>query len=124
MKLNPQQLKSRVADGLAPVYLISGDEPLLVDEALAVLRAAAAEQGYTERKHHIVERSFDWVELESSMHSMSLFAERRLIELRLPTGKPGIEGGRFFVEAAANPVPDTVIVVITPRLDGNAQKLK
>jgi len=124
VKLNPQQLKSHVSGGLKPVYLLSGDEPLLVDEALAILRVAAVDQGYTERERHIAERSFDWDGLSAGLQSMSLFAERRIVEVRLPTGKPGVEGSRFLVEVAGNPPPDTVIVVITPKLDGKAQKLK
>jgi len=124
VKLNPQRLKAHVSGGLKPVYLLSGDEPLLVDEALAILRVAAVDQGYTERERHIAERSFDWDGLAAGLQTMSLFAERRIVEVRLPTGKPGVEGSRFLVEAAGNPPPDTVIVVITPKLDGKAQKLK
>jgi DNA polymerase-3 subunit delta len=88
------------------------------------VRAAAVDQGYTERERHIAERSFDWDDLAAGLQTMSLFAERRIIELRLPTGKPGVDGGRFLVEAVANPVPDTVIVVMTPKLDKSAQKTK
>jgi DNA polymerase-3 subunit delta len=124
VKLNPQQLESHVSGGLAPVYLISGDEPLLVDEVLARLRSAAVEQGYTERERHVAERSFDWSELAAGLQNLSLFAERRIIELRLPTGKPGDKGSRFLVEVATNPTPDTVIVVITPSLDKRTQKSK
>ena len=123
MKLNPRQLETHVSRGLAPVYLVSSDEPLLIDEALAKLRAAAVEQGYTERETHIAERSFDWDEFASGLQNMSLFAERRMIELRLPTGKPGDKGSRFFVAATVDPSPDTVLVVIAPTLDNRAQKL-
>lgn len=124
MKLNPQQLETHVGNGLAPVYLVSGDEPLLVDEVLATLRAAAVEQGYTERERHIAERLFDWSELAAGLQNMSLFAERRLVELRLPTGKPGDKGSRFLVAAAGDPTPDTVIIVITPALDSRTAKSK
>jgi len=124
VRLNPQQLETHVRGKLAPLYLVSSDEPLLVDEVLARLRPAAVEQGYTEREIHIAERSFDWSEFAVGLQTMSLFAERRMIELRLPTGKPGDKGSRFFVEAAANPAPDTVIVVITPKVDGNAKWVK
>jgi len=124
VKLNPQQLEAHLSRGLAPVYLISGDEPLLVDEALDRLRASAVKQGYTERESHVTERGFDWTEFEAGLQNMSLFAERRIIELRLPTGKPGIEGSRCFVSIAGNPPPDTVIVVITPKLDSRATQSK
>ena len=124
MKLNPEQLDTHVSRGLAPVYLVSGDEPLLVDEVLDTLRAAAVEQGYTERERHVAERWFDWSEFAASLQNMSLFAERRSIELRLPTGKPGDKGSRFLVAAATNPTPDTVMIVITPALDSRTAKSK
>ena len=124
MKLNPRQLDKHVTRGLAPVYLVSGDEPLLVDEALATLRAAANSQGFSEREITVAERTFDWDELAGGMQNLSLFAARRIIEVRLPTGKPGREGSRFFVEAATDPMPDTILFVITPSLDRNAVKSK
>jgi DNA polymerase-3 subunit delta len=124
VKLNPQQLDAHLSRNLAPVYLLSGNEPLLVDEALAGLRAAAVEQGYSERDYHVAERWFDWDELASGMQNMSLFAERRVIEIRLPTGKPGDKGSRFFVAAAENPTPDTIIIIITPSLDSKAARSK
>jgi len=124
VKLNLQQLDRHVGKGLAPVYLVSSDEPLLIDEALAALRGAAVEQGYTERERHVAERGFDWSELAVGLQNLSLFSERRLIELRLPTGKPGDKGSRFLVETAANPAPDTILVVVTPKLDSKATKSK
>lgn len=124
MKLTPQQLKSHLASGLAPHYLISGDEPLLVDEALASIRAAAAKDGYTERERYVAERSFDWEALRSGLQNMSLFAARRSIEVRLPTGKPGDKGARFLSSVAAEPVPDTLLIVITPALDSRTAKSK
>ncbi len=124
MKLNPQQLGAHVRKDLAPVYLVSGDEPLLVDEALATLRDAAVRQGFTERETYVAERSFDWGDLAAGLQNMSLFASRRLIEVRLPTGKPGDKGSRFLVEAVQNPVSDTVIIVIMPKPDGNVTKSK
>ena len=124
MKLDFRQLQNRAAKGLSPFYLVSSDEPLLVDEALDVLRKAALEQGYTERERHIAARYFDWDDLANGLQSMSLFAERRLIEIRLPSGKPGTDGSRFFVETTDAPPPDTVIVVITPKLDKRTQGAK
>jgi len=124
VKLNLQQLDRHVGKGLAPVYLVSSDEPLLIDEALAALRSAAVKHGYIGRERHVAERGFDWSELAAGLQNLSLFSERRLIELRLPTGKPGDQGSRFLVETAANPAPDTILVVITPKLDSNATKSK
>jgi len=124
VKLNPSQLEKHLKGELSPVYLVSGDEPLLVDEALMKLRTAAISQGYTERQTHIVERGFDWDEFAASLQTMSLFAERRLAELRLPTGKPGTEGARYFASLLEQAPPDTIIIVVTPALTGSAQKTK
>lgn len=124
MKLNPRQLSSHLSSGPAPVYLVSGDEPLLVDEALDTMRAAAVQHGYTERELHVVERGFDWNELAAGLQNLSLFAARRIVELRLPTGKPGEPGGKFLTALVAEPPPDTVFIVITPTLDGRTTKTK
>lgn len=124
MKLAAQQLKSHLAAGLAPHYLISGDEPLLVDEALNQVRAAATEAGYTERDRHVAERGFDWEGLRAGLQNMSLFAERRSVEIRIPTGKPGDKGARFLSGLAAEPIPDTLLVIITPALDSRTAKSK
>ncbi|MGI9342611.1 MAG: DNA polymerase III subunit delta [Gammaproteobacteria bacterium] len=124
MKLNPPQLGSHLSSGLAPLYLVSGDEPLLVDEALDAIRTAATQNGYTEREPHIAERGFDWSALAGGMQNLSLFAERRLVELRLPTGKPGDQGGKFLTALAGEPPQDTVFVVITPMLDSRTAKTK
>jgi DNA polymerase-3 subunit delta len=124
VKLNPQQLAAHLSSGPAPLYLVSGDEPLLVDEALDALRVAAAEHDYTERDTHVAERGFDWHGLEAGLGNLSLFASRRLVELRLPTGKPGDQGGKFLTRLAAEPPPDTVFVVITPGLDSRTAKTK
>lgn len=106
------------------MYLVSGDEPLLVDEALDDIRAAAVEHDYAEREVHVAERGFDWNELSAGLQNLSLFAARRIVELRLPTGKPGDQGGKFLTALAAEPPPDTVFVVITPMLDSRSAKTK
>lgn len=117
MKLRGEQLDAQLKRGLAPVWLISGDEPLLVDEACARVRAAARAQGYDERQSYQSETGFDWKGWLAGFDSLSLFSSRRLIELRLPTGKPGIEGGKTLEAWAANPPADTLLLVTTPKLD-------
>lgn len=124
MKLNARQLSSHLSSGVSPVYLISGDEPLIVDEALDVIRAAAAERGFVDREVHVAERGFDWAEFAAGLQNLSLFSTHRLIELRLPTGKPGDQGAKFLRAVAVNPVPDTVLLVTTPGLDSRAAKSK
>lgn len=96
---------------LKPAYLIAGDEHLLVLEAADAVRARARELGYSERDVLDAEGSFDWDALARSASSMSLFASRRVIDLRMPTGKPGKEGGAAISEFCANPPPDTVLLI-------------
>ncbi len=103
----PQQLKT---DALRPVYLLVGEE-MLVLEAADALRARARELGYDEREVLSVESGFDWNDLDRAAAGMSLFATRRLLDLRLPTGKPGRDGAKALSAYAANPPPDTVLLV-------------
>ncbi|WP_455197947.1 hypothetical protein, partial [Kaarinaea lacus] len=88
MKLYPDKLAGQLQQQLLPVYFISGDEPLQMGEAADAVRHAAREQGFTEREVMHVEKGFDWNELLASANAMSLFAERKIIDLRLPSGKP------------------------------------
>ena len=117
MKLRGEQLDAQLKRGLAPIWLVSGDEPLLIDEACARIRAAARAQGYAERQSHQSETGFDWKGWLAGFDSLSLFSSRRLVELRLPTGKPGAEGGKTLEAWVANPPADTLLLITTPRLD-------
>jgi len=117
MPLNPEQLARSLERGLKPIYLVSGDEPLLVDECAALVRARAAREGFGERQVFTVESGFDWDALRFSSQSLSLFAERRLIELRMPGGKPGEGGARLLTQLASEPAGDTLLLVITGKLD-------
>src|SRR4030066_739514 len=96
MRFDPERLPGHLANsaqgGRAPVYLVYGDEPLLVDESCCAIRRRAQELGFGERSVHTVESGFDWNDLYASTQALSLFAERRLLELRLPGGKPGDTG--------------------------------
>ena len=92
MQLRAEQLEAHLRKSLAPLYLVHGDEPLLALEAADAIRAAARKNGYTERDLFIAERGFDWGELYQAGASQSLFGSRKIVELRLPTGKPGTEG--------------------------------
>jgi len=117
MPVNPDQLRRSLDRGLAPVYLVSGDDTLLVEECTDAIRERARTEGYSEREVFVVESGFDWNALQTSTRSMSLFAERRLIELRLPTGKPGDTGTGVIAGFAADPPPDLLLVVISAKLD-------
>jgi DNA polymerase-3 subunit delta len=111
MSTLPVFRKQLAAGELRPVYLIAGAEHLLVIEAADALRARAKELGYLERDVLDVESNFDWNQLGQAGRSMSLFASRKLIDLRLPTGRPGKDGSAAIVEYCAAPPPDTVLLV-------------
>ena len=111
MPLNPNQWsKALAADRLDAVYLLAGEE-LLVLEAADALRAQARRLGYTEREVLDVGNHFDWDDLARSAAGMSLFATRRLLDLRLPTGRPGTEGAKAINEFCANPPPDVTLLI-------------
>ena len=105
-------LRKQLATGeLKPVYLLAGEEHLLLLEAADALRARARELGYSEREVLDADSGFDWNALAQSASSMSLFATRKLIDLRVPTGKPGKEGAQSIIDYCANPPPDTVLLI-------------
>jgi len=113
--LTPEQLVAQLATGpLQPAYLIAGAEPLLVLEAADAVRAAARRDGIAEREVFEAgagQREPDWDAMSATFNAPSLFATRRLVELRLPTGKPGKEGAKVIAEFCANPSPDVVLLV-------------
>ena len=115
MESSPEQLAARVArEPLAPAYLIAGQEPLRVLEAADAIRVAARAQGIAEREVFMAEgnqREPDWDALSASFRAPSLFATRRLLELRLPTGKPGTEGAKVIVDFCNDPPADVCLLV-------------
>ena len=123
MQLKVEQLAQHLQRGLAPLYVVTGDEPLLCLEAADTIRQAARAGGCSEREVLVVERSFDWTQLLASTQSMSLFGERKLLELRIPGGKPGKEGGALLASLAAQLDEHGPCVLITlPRLDRATQE--
>jgi DNA polymerase-3 subunit delta len=124
MQVRPEQLAAQLARGLAPVYVLSGDEPLLVQEAADAIRARARAEGFSERELLDVDARFDWRALADAASSLSLFAERRILELRLPGGKPGDQGARALSEYAAAPATDTLLLLICGKLDAATRKSK
>ena len=124
MKIKANQLSSQLQKNLAPCYLITGDEHLLVDEALDAIRAVARERGFASRDLHIAAAGFDWAQLHDSSANMSLFAEKRIVELRLPTGKPGRVGSQAIVDLVDRTDSDLMLIVSGPKLDRSAQSSK
>lgn len=124
MKIQANQLSSHLKKSLAPCYLVTGDEHLLVAEALDAIRHVARERGFDTRELHVATTGFDWAQLTASSSNLSLFAEQRIIELRLPTGKPGRTGGQAIIELAEQAGPDTLFIVTAPKLDRSAAASK
>jgi DNA polymerase III subunit delta len=120
MQLAAAQLSQHLQKGLAPLYTLHGDEPLLIQEAADAIRAAARSQGFTERTVHTVAGAhFDWSEVLAAGGSLSLFADRQIVEIRIPSGKPGKEGSPALQQLAENARGNDGILtlVVLPKLD-------
>jgi DNA polymerase-3 subunit delta len=124
LKINVNQLSSHLQKNLAPCYLVTGDEHLLVDEALDAIRGAAKEQGFLSRDLYVATTGFDWAALHSSSSNLSLFAEKRIVELRLPTGKPGRAGSQAIADLVENTDAELMLIISSPKLDRSAQSSK
>lgn len=107
-----------------PVYIVSGDEPLLVQETCDSIRQQAMQSGMVEREQLQVDNKFDWQQLRVSASSGSLFASQKLIELSMPSGKPGKVGGKVLTEWANSPPPATTLLISCERLDSSVQNTK
>lgn len=122
MRLTCGELPAALEKGLAPLYLLSGTEPLLLDEAADRVRAAARQAEFSERALHVADARYNWSALQADARSRSLFAGRRLVEVRLASGKPGAAGAKALKELAGSPPQDTLIMVIAAGLERSARK--
>jgi len=120
-QVRPDDLAAHLARTLAPLYVVHGDEPLAALEAGDAIRAAARKAGCEDRDVLVAEQGFRWDAFLAANANMGLFGSRKLVDLRIPTGKPGVEGGKALEAYAANPNPDNVTLVTLPRLDRAAQ---
>lgn len=123
MKISPEQLGKSLSGRLAPVWLVSGDEPLLVQECCDAIRAAAQDKGFVDRQVFHADRNLKWSEIGEELGSLSLFAEQRRLEIHLPTGKLG-DGRSIIEQALANPPEDVIILLISIRLDAAETRRK
>ncbi len=124
MDLNVQQLSDHLDRTLAPVYLVSGDEPLQSEESLTRIRAKAREQGYVERQVLYVERSFDWSQVTEQSSNMSLFGDKKILELRLPSGKPGLPGGKALQQYCEHLPEDVLLIIQSGKIEKATLKSK
>jgi DNA polymerase-3 subunit delta len=122
MQLRVDALEGHLAKSIAPLYVISSDEHLLALEAADKIRRAARANGYSERDVLTVERSFKWGELLAANQELSLFGDKKLIELRIPTGKPGKDGGAALQSYAKDLSPDNLTLITLPKLDWQTAK--
>jgi DNA polymerase-3 subunit delta len=121
VQVRAEQLESHLGRSLGGIYAVHGDEPLIALEAADAVRAAARARGFTEREVLEPGRSFDWSELAHSLASLSLFGGKKIVELRLPSGKPGVQGGEAIARYCGRPSADILFLVSLPRLDRMSQ---
>lgn len=124
MPIKAEQLQNALGRGLAPVYLFGGPEPLLVQECRDQLFAVAREQGFMEREIVHADARYDWERLGDSGGTGSLFSSRKIIDLRLPSGKPGQKGSKVLADWNDNADPDTMLVISCDQWDASARKSK
>jgi DNA polymerase III subunit delta len=122
-KLRPEQLSAALSKNIAPIYIVTGDEPLLIQETCDAIRAAARKAGFIERDLHHCDSHFEWTQVLASANSMSLFADKKIIELRIPSGKPS-DKGKVLQEYAQAPSSDNLLLIITDKLDKDVAKTK
>ena len=121
MRLDSSQLKQHLTQNLSPLYVLVGDEPLAQSECLDAIRSAARKAGADERTGFIVERYFNWQSITQYSQALSLFSSLRILEISIPSGKPGVDGGNALTELAANLIPDTTTIIILPSLEREAR---
>lgn len=124
MRVNPDQLAQHLDKQLAPLYTVFGDELLLAIEASDLIRARARQSGYVECEVFAIDHHFNWLELQQRSSSLSLFGERRIMDLRIPSGKPGNKGSMMIEEYCRALPPDTVTLVTLPKIDKQSSAAK
>ena len=125
MRLRSDQLERHLTQAdLSPIYFVSGDEPLQKLECIDQIRTAARSQGYDERNVFNVDKGFDWDAINQAGSNLSLFASRRIIELRMNSPKPGKEGGKVLTEYTETMSEDNLLIISTDKLDKSAQNTK
>lgn len=124
MRISSDDLPRHLSKGLGSLYVIHGDALLLAIEAADAIRIAAREAGYSEREVLIAEQHFKWEELRNSAQSMSLFSSRKVVDLRIPSGKPGVEGAQALQDHCDNLNADTLTLISLPKLESTTLKSK
>ncbi|WP_333876822.1 DNA polymerase III subunit delta [Methylobacter sp.] len=124
MRLKPEQIAAALQKGLAPVYFISGDEPLQLGEVADTVRAEARKAGYESREVLVVDSGFSWNELTESAGSLSIFADKKIIDLRLPSGTPGADGSKALIAYCERLPEDTLLLITAAKMAGASLKAR
>ncbi|MDO9048200.1 MAG: DNA polymerase III subunit delta [Methylobacter sp.] len=124
MRLKPEQIAAALQKGLAPVYFISGDEPLQLGEMADAVRAAARKAGYDSREVLVADSGFSWNELTESAGSLSIFADKKIIDLRLPSGTPGADGSKALIAYCERLPEDTLLLITAAKMAGASLKAR
>lgn len=122
MRVKPEQIAAALQKGLAPVYFISGDEPLQLGEMADAVRAAARKAGYDLREVLVADAGFSWNELTQAAGSLSIFADKKIIDLRLPSGTPGAEGAKALIAYCERLPEDTLLLITAAKMAGSSLK--
>ena len=120
-RFEANQLKQHLTQTLSPLYALVGNEPLAQSECLDMIRQAARKGGAEERANYIVERNFNWQTILQYAQALSLFSSKRILEILIPSGKPGIDGGKVLTDLATNLIPDTTTIIVLPSLEREAK---
>lgn len=124
MKLFFKNLEHHLKSSLLPVYIVSGDEPFQVQQAIKLIREKAQQEGYSNRDLLFVEKGFNWLDFSMSNDSLSLFAEKKILELRMPNGKPGKDGAKILLQYSENISNDTLLLIVTDKLEKSTGNTK
>jgi DNA polymerase-3 subunit delta len=124
MRLRAEQLPQQLHQGLLPIYVIYGDEQKLVEETSDLVRQFVRKQGAEERQIWHVDGRFDWSQLQWQEQTLSLFSTKRLLEIRMPSGSPGRDGGEALRQYANQPPEDTTLLIISGKIDAKSTKSK
>lgn len=124
MQLKTQELASHLRSNLLSSYLFHGGEPLLIEDSVSMLRKASIQQSFDERMVFTMETGFDWARFSTEFDSLSLFSQKKLIELRLNSGKPGVKGAEIIADIVGQKLDDTILVVICGKLEAGVKNSK
>jgi DNA polymerase III subunit delta len=124
MHIKSDQLSQQLKKNIAPLYTLFGDEPLILSEATSLIRSTARQQGYIDREIFSVDHRFNWSDLQFASNSQSLFSNRRIMDIRIPSGKPGREGSKAIEAYCQSLPPDTITLITLPKIDKQSQSTK